>query len=174
MPCPPSRPVLVNAFSGVRPFIECREGCSNLLVAADRPPLVARRSKPHVSSDDTTEPHYRLLPTCRLRRNDRTDCASRCENGSWFNHVLEWWEAAKADPEHVMFLCYEQMLADPRAHIQKIADFIGVDCTPEILAKASRVTTRNAFRCTITVSVRGLKCHTALIIGRYLHLKNAY
>lgn len=73
-----------------------------------------------------------------------------------------------------MFLCYEDMLADPQAHIQKIADFTGIDCTPEILAKASRMITRNAVRCTIAASVRGLNCHTALMTGRDVHPKAAY
>lgn len=59
----------------------------------------------------------------------------RCENGSWFNHVLEWWEAAQADPEHILFLQYEGMLKEPEKHIKKIADFAGIDYTPEIIAK---------------------------------------
>ncbi|CAN0439020.1 unnamed protein product, partial [Laminaria digitata] len=57
-------------------------------------------------------------------------------NGSWFNHVLEWWEAAQADPEHVLFLTYEQMLADPQEQIRKIAGFASINCTEETLAKA--------------------------------------
>ena len=36
-----------------------------------------------------------------------------------------------------MFLCYEQMLADPPTHIRKIADFAGIGCTPEILRKVT-------------------------------------
>lgn len=68
--------------------------------------------------------------------------SSRCNNGSWFNHVLEWWEAANADPEHVLFLTYEQMLADPEEQIRKIADFAGIVCTAETLAKASAVVQR--------------------------------
>lgn len=59
----------------------------------------------------------------------------RCENGSWFNHVLEWWEAAKVDPEHVLFLHYEAMLSEPEAHIRIVAEFAGVDHTPEIVAE---------------------------------------
>eukprot|EP00904_Undaria_pinnatifida_P003266 jgi/Undpi1/12940/HiC_scaffold_7.g02606.m1 len=59
----------------------------------------------------------------------------RCNNGSWFNHVLEWWGAANADPEHVLFLRYEDMLADPEDHIRRIADFAGISYTTETLAK---------------------------------------
>lgn len=65
----------------------------------------------------------------------RRSIEGRCENGSWFDHVLEWYEASKADPEHVMFLRYEDMLADPAAHIKKIADFVGIETTPEIIEK---------------------------------------
>lgn len=49
--------------------------------------------------------------------------------------MLEWYEASKADPEHVMFLRYEDMLADPAAHIKKIADFVDIETTPEIIEK---------------------------------------
>ncbi|CAM9205161.1 unnamed protein product, partial [Laminaria digitata] len=66
--------------------------------------------------------------------------------GSWFNHVLEWWEAANADPEHVLFLTYEQMLADRQEQIRKIADFAGIDCTPETLAKATAGSTFAAMK----------------------------
>ena len=58
-------------------------------------------------------------------------------NGPWFDHVLEWWEAANADPDHILFLQYEAMLAEPAEHIRKIADFAGIEYTPEIIAKAS-------------------------------------
>lgn len=63
----------------------------------------------------------------------------RCHNGSWFNHVLEWWEAAKADPEHILFLQYESMLDDPEQNIRKIADFAGIEHTPDIIAKVMRL-----------------------------------
>ena len=49
--------------------------------------------------------------------------------------MLEWWEAAKADPEHVLFLHYEDMLKNPKENIKKIADFAGIDYTPEIIEK---------------------------------------
>lgn len=62
----------------------------------------------------------------------------RCENGLYFDHVLEWWEAARADPEHVLFLRYEDMLAEPEEHIKKIGDFAGIHYTPEIVSKVTR------------------------------------
>eukprot|EP00903_Cladosiphon_okamuranus_P015917 g14702.t1 len=70
----------------------------------------------------------------------------RCENGSWFNHVLEWWEAAKADPEHVLFLHYEAMLSEPEAHVRKIAQFAGIEHTPETIAKTTTATSLEAMK----------------------------
>lgn len=60
---------------------------------------------------------------------------NRCENGSWFDHVLEWHEASKADPEHVLFLRYEDMLTDRAGTIKQIADFVEIETTPEIIDK---------------------------------------
>lgn len=59
----------------------------------------------------------------------------RCYGGSWFNHVLEWWEAAQADPDHILFLRYEDMLKTPEENIRKIADFAGIPHTPDIISK---------------------------------------
>eukprot|EP00903_Cladosiphon_okamuranus_P008699 g8335.t1 len=70
----------------------------------------------------------------------------RCVNGSWFNHVLEWWEAATADPEHVLFLHYEGMLAEPEAHIRKIAEFAGIEHTDETIAKTVAATSIDAMK----------------------------
>lgn len=49
--------------------------------------------------------------------------------------MLEWWEAAQADPEHVLFLHYEDMLKDPEGNIRKIAQFAGIEHTDETIAK---------------------------------------
>ncbi|CAN0192178.1 unnamed protein product [Scytosiphon promiscuus] len=70
----------------------------------------------------------------------------RCENGCWFDHVLEWYEASKADPEHVMFLQYEDMLADPATHVKKMADFVGIETTPEIIEKVVAASTISAMK----------------------------
>lgn len=67
-------------------------------------------------------------------------CSLSCENGSWFDHVLEWYEASKADPEHVLFLRYEDMMADPISNVKKIADFSGIETTPEIIEKVRKQT----------------------------------
>ncbi|CAN0199736.1 unnamed protein product [Scytosiphon promiscuus] len=78
----------------------------------------------------------------------------RCENGSWFNHVLEWWEAAQADPEHILFLQYEGMLQEPEEHIKKIADFAGIKHTPEIISKTAASSTIGAMRQNPKINIR--------------------
>mmetsp|Transcript_22530 Transcript_22530/g.29484 ORF Transcript_22530/g.29484 Transcript_22530/m.29484 type:complete len:319 (+) Transcript_22530:78-1034(+) len=60
--------------------------------------------------------------------------AGACENGSWFTHVLEWWEESKTNP-NVLFLKYEDMIADPTASISKIAEFCSLDSSPEVISK---------------------------------------
>lgn len=82
-------------------------------------------------------------------------------NGPWFDHVLEWWEAANADPEHILFLHYEAMLAAPQEHIRKIADFASIDHTPEILEKASGVDVGLTYlTCVVFVLVLRCEIHT--------------
>ncbi|CAB1115455.1 AST [Ectocarpus sp. CCAP 1310/34] len=77
-----------------------------------------------------------------------------CENGSWFNHVLEWWEAAQADPDHVLFLHYENLLRDPEENIRKIAQFAGIEHTPKTIAKTIQASTIDAMRQNATVNTR--------------------
>ena len=100
----------------------------------------------------------------------------RCESGSWFDHVLEWWEAAKADPEHVLFLKYESILADPEDNIRKIADFAGIQYDPEIIAKVTIVQRLSqqdggcqsswtlSGRCTYSPLLRHLLCGRILVV----------
>ena len=44
--------------------------------------------------------------------------------GSWFDHVLGWWE--HRDESNVLFLKYEDLKKDLRGGVKKIAEFIGL------------------------------------------------
>lgn len=91
-------------------------------------------------------------------------CASgRCENGSWFDHVLEWWEASKADPEHVLFLRYEDMVLHPAESIKTIAEFTGIEVTPEIIEKV-----RERNKHVLGRSTSWASCKTDLGIPAYI------
>ncbi|XP_070555621.1 sulfotransferase 1A3-like [Ptychodera flava] len=52
--------------------------------------------------------------------------------GHWGSHVLDWWK--RRNHNSVLYLKYEDR-KDPRAAIQKIAEFIGKDLTPEDIDK---------------------------------------
>jgi len=60
----------------------------------------------------------------------------KCENGSWFKHVLDWYKESLVN-NNVLFLKYEDMTADPVAHIRKIAKFLDLDCSPEVIQKVA-------------------------------------
>ncbi|CAN0329358.1 unnamed protein product [Pylaiella littoralis] len=92
-----------------------------------------KNKRPHTFSGDVSD-HIRCF------------VQGKHMNGPWFDHVLEWWEAANADPEHILFLHYEAMLAAPQEHIRKIADFASIDHTPEILEKATAASSLSAMK----------------------------
>lgn len=59
---------------------------------------------------------------------------------TYFQHLKSWW--ARRNDADVLFLVYEEMLADPAAAIQQIASFMGIDLDAELLALTLRHTSR--------------------------------
>jgi hypothetical protein len=57
-------------------------------------------------------------------------------SGSWAEHLQGGWRHRQLD--NVLFLTYEEMKADLRATVMRLADFMGVDLTPEELASVVR------------------------------------
>ena len=51
--------------------------------------------------------------------------------GSWFDHVLEWWE--HRDAENILFLKYEDMKKDHSGAVKKIAELMGYDLKEEVI-----------------------------------------
>ncbi|XP_074053431.1 sulfotransferase 1A1-like [Macrotis lagotis] len=64
--------------------------------------------------------------------------------GSWYQHVLEWWELRKRHP--VLYLFYEDMKKDPKKEIQKIIDFVGRPLPENILDQIVQQTSFKAMR----------------------------
>jgi hypothetical protein len=50
----------------------------------------------------------------------------------WAEHLAEWWEARR-EP-NVLFVTYEELKADHAAGVRRIAEFMGVELTPDELA----------------------------------------
>ena len=58
--------------------------------------------------------------------------------GYW-HHVLSWWQV-RARPE-VLLLCYEDMRADLAGTVARVAAFIGVDASADLLQRITRQST---------------------------------
>uniref|UniRef100_A0ACD6A6J5 Uncharacterized protein n=1 Tax=Avena sativa TaxID=4498 RepID=A0ACD6A6J5_AVESA len=56
-------------------------------------------------------------------------CHGQNPYGPIWDHVLGYWAASTARPERVMFLRYEEMLADPVSTVRQLAGFLGVPFT---------------------------------------------
>ncbi|XP_077995813.1 sulfotransferase 1C2A-like [Glandiceps talaboti] len=50
--------------------------------------------------------------------------------GSWFDHVLGWWE--HKDDDNVLFLKYEDVKKDQREPLRKIAAFLDIELTSDL------------------------------------------
>ncbi|KAM4026335.1 sulfotransferase 1C2A-like isoform 1-T1 [Anomaloglossus baeobatrachus] len=53
--------------------------------------------------------------------------------GSWFDHVLGWWQAK--DKYKVLYVFYEDMIEDSRREIKKVMRFLGKNFSEDIIQK---------------------------------------
>ncbi|EOA25670.1 hypothetical protein CARUB_v10019022mg [Capsella rubella] len=51
--------------------------------------------------------------------------------GSFWDHVLSYWRGSLEDPNHVLFMRFEDMKKEPREQIKKLAEFLGCPFTKE-------------------------------------------
>lgn len=51
--------------------------------------------------------------------------------GSWFDHVLPYWEFCKQHPNNVFFLTYEELKMDLRGMVLRLSEFLDRPLTPE-------------------------------------------
>ena len=65
--------------------------------------------------------------------------SGQIEFGLWYKHVLGWWEASKSRDD-VLYLFYEDFVKDPETFIRRVATFIGVELSDELLDRVMRVT----------------------------------
>lgn len=64
--------------------------------------------------------------------------------GSWHDNVASW--LAMKDSRKFLLLRYEDMLDDPEGELAKVAHFLGLEATPERLARAVRLSSADHMR----------------------------
>jgi hypothetical protein len=64
--------------------------------------------------------------------------------GSWHDNIASW--LAMKDNRKFLLLRYEDMLDDPERELVKVADFLGLEATPERLARAVRLSSADHMR----------------------------
>merc|ERR1712196_489775 len=67
-------------------------------------------------------------------------------NGSWFDHVLPWWQKSRSDPEHVLFITYEELTRMPLHTCRRICRFAGLDVTEEQVQRAVKASSFEAMQ----------------------------
>ncbi len=54
------------------------------------------------------------------------------EGSNYWDHLVSWWE--ERDNPNVLLLSYEGMIADPAAHVKRVAEFCGIALNDALLA----------------------------------------
>ena len=62
--------------------------------------------------------------------------------GSYFDHVLPWWEASQRD-QNILFLKYEDMKNDPAGNVTRIASFLDLQADSQLI---DRVVSLSSFK----------------------------
>jgi len=75
----------------------------------------------------------------------RVFLAGNAENGSWFAHVNDWYrESRKSD--RVLWLTYEGMICDHEGAVRKIASFLGLQVSDEMVMRTVAHSTIDSMR----------------------------
>ncbi|XP_071975681.1 sulfotransferase 1 family member D1-like [Engystomops pustulosus] len=64
--------------------------------------------------------------------------------GSWFDHVLGWWNAR--EKHNILYVFYEDMKEDPKREIRKVMRFLGKDLPEDVVEKVYQHTSFNAMK----------------------------
>ena len=68
------------------------------------------------------------------------------EHGTIWDHRRSWRTQRAKTPDQVLWLRYEDVLAEPRREIARVAAFLGVDATPELVERTHEASTFAAMK----------------------------
>ena len=75
--------------------------------------------------------------------------------GNCFDHILGWWK--HRDAPNILFLTYEDMKMQPNESVERIARFIGIDPTPELVTQVVEKTSFQAMKTDPTANHKWLE-----------------
>ncbi|KAH0884221.1 hypothetical protein HID58_060317 [Brassica napus] len=58
-------------------------------------------------------------------------CNGTIYYGPFWEHLLSYWRATLEEPKHVLFMRYEELKAEPRHQIKRLAEFLGCPFTKQ-------------------------------------------
>ncbi|XP_071506168.1 sulfotransferase 1C2-like [Diadema antillarum] len=71
-------------------------------------------------------------------------CANLLPKGSWFDHVLHWWN--RRHQPNVFFITYEEMKRDLRGAVVRVSDFLGKNLSDDVIDKITKHCTFDAMK----------------------------
>jgi hypothetical protein len=83
--------------------------------------------------------------------------AGKAENGSWFEHVREWHQRCQEDPDNHLFLKYEDMYDSLEPQVRKIAAFLEIPVTDEIVAKVVKASSMSEMQVKSSIGLNHLR-----------------
>ena len=69
--------------------------------------------------------------------------------GGWLQQNAAWWEAAQRHPSQVLWLTFEEVVADAPASVRRVADFLGVAAGEAMVAATAVAIGFEAMRATL-------------------------
>ncbi|CAN7014576.1 unnamed protein product [Brassica rapa subsp. trilocularis] len=82
---------------------------------------------------------WRFICRCLNKEEDRNILESMFESfcsgvalfGPFWDHILSYWKANLENPNHVLFMKYDEVKTDPHSQLKKLAEFLGCPFSEE-------------------------------------------
>lgn len=79
------------------------------------------------------------------------------ENGSWFDHVLGWYQECRRNPGTHLFLRYEDLHDDTAGVVRQLATFLGLPINDQLLADTLRAASLKDMKLNASIGMNHLR-----------------
>ncbi|CAF2071931.1 cytosolic sulfotransferase 3-like [Brassica napus] len=88
---------------------------------------------------DSLVSRWHIICRCLNKEEDRSIlesmfesfCSAVCLFGPFWDHILSYWKASLENPKRIMFMRYDEVNADTRGQLKKLAEFLGCPFSEE-------------------------------------------